>query len=388
MSTVVFADIVGFSRRNEEQQRALIHGLGAEVTHQLYTRLVAIEPTPNIIALPTGDGVALAVVEDSDARWSKEELFALVIKLMEWATSQGTKMRIGVHAGPVSVIRDLNRRPNVCGVTVNDCQRVMDAAHDHQVLLSKAAFDRFVGSHAQQADGLAQLGELRFRRTNDINTKHGDSIPVYIMSHIQYDWDDSEPFPGEIRGRRRRTEFIVNRLREVLRGGNSIVREQSAFSTFGISASGGWSGEGDVEYMELVQEQVRVLSELAARDDVRVQLILYPSRSYQWELMRNRIQVLVERLSLLLERPNVDFVLGEYDGPNRVIIDSALCIDGYKIHDRSGYDLTIVRSKQKQLEEANADFNKYFQRARNAGSTKESVMKKLVALLGSGGISD
>jgi class 3 adenylate cyclase len=145
-ATIVFCDIVGFSQYGNDQQGELIYSLNADVTHELYAHLSGIERIPRVISLPTGDGMAIALLDEErngQSPWTPV-LFSLLERLMRWA-GERRQLRVGVHSGAVSLISDINRRPNVCGATVNICQRIMDAAHPNQVLFSGTAYQQYIG---------------------------------------------------------------------------------------------------------------------------------------------------------------------------------------------------------------------------------------------------
>lgn len=158
-ATIIFCDIVGFSRNNDDFQTELICKLSAEVTHELFFRLSEVEPS--VIFLPTGDGLAIALLEDrAPTRASrKAEVFSLVARLMRFTVASqpkdgSTYLRIAVHGGAVSLIRDINGHPNISGHAVNDCQRIMDAAHGNQVLFSSEAYRTLVGGTCRSTQAL------------------------------------------------------------------------------------------------------------------------------------------------------------------------------------------------------------------------------------------
>src|SRR5687767_5691292 len=133
-ATILFCDIVDFSKNSTDEQGRLVQALTALVREQLGS-------TAHVIALPTGDGMALAFIEQGQS--PALQVFALLVKLAEW--SEAHPLRVGVHCGLVSIIQDVNNHPNVCGDTINVAQRVMSAAHPHQILFSEVAKDHYIG---------------------------------------------------------------------------------------------------------------------------------------------------------------------------------------------------------------------------------------------------
>ena len=118
-ATIVFCDIVGFSDLNSVQQGNLICSLNADVTHELYAHSAGPGLAPKVISLPTGDGMAIVLLDqDQNRMYWHSVLFPLVDRLMRWA-EKNKGLRVGVHYGAISLITDINRQPNVCGDTVN-----------------------------------------------------------------------------------------------------------------------------------------------------------------------------------------------------------------------------------------------------------------------------
>jgi hypothetical protein len=282
VATIVFCDIVGFSRRNDEELQKLTHSLNAEVAHELYDHLSEIRSSPSVICLPTGDGMAIALLSKDTAAWAPV-LFSLLDRLVRWAKHNG-KLRMGVHFGPVSVIADINRRPNICGTSINDAQRIMDAAHPNQVLFSEDAFRAYVGPHSgsYRHHPFSEQAPAQFKGQFNIIAKHGLTIPVYIMYRPEDPaWVQIEPYPREIiLGKLPRTQLIANELARLAGNKklNLCIYEQSAFSTFamgtdrevqGTSAKGNdrrvqrASAKYDEEYIRASNRQRQLLRKLA-----------------------------------------------------------------------------------------------------------------------------
>ncbi len=123
-ATVVFMDIVGFSKKPTAEQKCLVESLTDEVMHCLRTFLKPPFQTPEVLALPTGDGMALVFLHSAPRRWSHQTIYHLLYNLQQWAWSQTTPtvevaLRFGIHVGTVEIITDINGNPNVCGDTIN-----------------------------------------------------------------------------------------------------------------------------------------------------------------------------------------------------------------------------------------------------------------------------
>ena len=152
-ATILFTDIVSFSKKPTSEQKRLVESLTAEVVHEVRTLLNPPMENPSVIALPTGDGMALAFLHRSDHPWTRATIFVLILRLHEWAHKQSSpgnsvNLRIGVHVGAVELVTDINGQPNVCGDTINYTQRVMDAAGPKQTLFSEEAYREYIGSES------------------------------------------------------------------------------------------------------------------------------------------------------------------------------------------------------------------------------------------------
>lgn len=376
-ATFIFCDIVEFSRNDDDFQAKLICGLNAEVRHQLYHRLS--EPEPSVMFLPTGDGLAIVLLErDKGVSSSKEDVFGLVERLMRYAASGGKmRLRIGVHHGSVALMRDINGNLNVCGTALNDCQRIMASAHPNQVLLSRDAYRRLVGDrHSQQAEAM-DANPLKFSNPLPILVKHRLEFEVRVMFREgDPGWENREPYPdGLIIGKKRRTEFIVRRLSEMLHTDEKIeIYEQSALSSFGIASQTSLWGHEESDYVRLIMDQKAKLLALAEQERTTVKLVLRPIRRYTPKWMRARCESLLECLRRFLDAPNVDYVVVEdYEVPNRLIVKNGFSIEGYKMYDSSGYELSVIRTATDEINEAIDSFEQVFNKQRSSQSKADVI---------------
>ena len=69
-ATIIFNDIVGFSKKSTEEQRTFVNLLTVEIIHEIRYLLEPPNCKPCVIALPTGDGVALAFLHDATQQWN------------------------------------------------------------------------------------------------------------------------------------------------------------------------------------------------------------------------------------------------------------------------------------------------------------------------------
>ena len=377
-ATFIFCDIVEFSRNDDRFQAKLICGLNAEVRHQLNHRLS--EPDSSVIFLPTGDGLAIVLLERGQGiSFSREEVFGLVQRLMRFAaTEDQMRLRIGVHRGSVAVIRDINGNLNVCGTALNDCQRIMDSAHPNQVLLSKEAYRSLVGDmYSKQPESLDK-NPLKFSNPLTVLGKHRTEFEVRIMFREgEPGWENREPYPnGLIIGKKQRTQFIVRSLSEMLHSHETIeIYEQSALSSFGIATNPSVWGHEDHDYVRLILDQKAKLKALAEQERTTVKLVLRPIRRYTPKWMKARCDALLECLRDFVDTPNVDYVVVEdYEVPNRLIVKNKFSIEGYKMYDNSGYELSVIRDSTDEIHEAIDSFEQVFNKQRRHQTKADVIM--------------
>lgn len=171
----IFMDIVGFSKRgiSATNQVRKIQTLNNVVTDaQAFTSA----PRSSLVILPTGDGMAIGF------RDSCERPYKLAIDIAR-ALTQYNKgkakrdridLRIGLHAGAVYPIKDINRKPNICGPGVIICQRVMDFGDAGHILAS----DKI----AEDLKKLSEEYDKNIKRIGKYKTKHGEQIILYNVS--------------------------------------------------------------------------------------------------------------------------------------------------------------------------------------------------------------
>jgi Adenylate and Guanylate cyclase catalytic domain len=127
---VLFIDIVGYSKLLIGEQSERIRQLKEVVAGSEQVRLA--QEADQLISLPTGDGVALVFRDSPEtAAQCALEIAQLVKKYPE------LQLRMGIHSGPVNLVKDVNNRTNVAGAGINIAQRVMDCGDAGHILVSK-----------------------------------------------------------------------------------------------------------------------------------------------------------------------------------------------------------------------------------------------------------
>jgi class 3 adenylate cyclase len=161
----LFVDIVGFSRRSMDSQRAALSDLQWALTESDSYRATCADD--RLVRLPTGDGFALVFFGDHllPIRCALEIARAL-------NNRPGMDVRMGIHSGPCDLVRDLNANENVYGGGINEAQRVMSCGDAGHILMSYGAADLWVQRGGWE-EWLHPLGEYRL--------KHGKTAILYAI---------------------------------------------------------------------------------------------------------------------------------------------------------------------------------------------------------------
>ena len=178
IGSVVFVDIVGYSKKSVSEQitmKDLFTGL-------LSDSLKDIAADQRII-LDTGDGAALSFLGDpEDALFVGMNMRDLLRKASpnapepaEDATSTGSDLflRIGINLGPIKLVRDFNGQPNIVGDGINVAQRIMSFARPGQVVVSRSYYDVV----SVVSEEYAQLFKYEGSRTD----KHVREHEIYVV---------------------------------------------------------------------------------------------------------------------------------------------------------------------------------------------------------------
>lgn len=172
---VLFMDIIGFSRLKTAQQVAAQKEL-SRMVQEMPEVIAARADTDSFIARPTGDGMALLFFKDllSPLRCALQIHQHLKYNATELKQNIGAdiKMRMGVHAGEVTLVEDLNRNQDAAGEGIITAQRVMDLGDEDHILLSSEVAKVLKGIEPW-ANYLTDLGEVR--------VKHKVVVHVYNL---------------------------------------------------------------------------------------------------------------------------------------------------------------------------------------------------------------
>src|SRR6266540_4731905 len=152
---VLFMDIVGYSTRLIDEQRALRDTLNeiARSTEQFREA----DTAGTLIKSPTGDGMALVFHR------SPEQPVKCALEISRALKAHpNLPLRMGVHSGPVSGVVDVNDTTSVAGAGINMCQRVMDCGDAGHILVSKHVAED-LEQYAHWKPYLHDLGECEVK---------------------------------------------------------------------------------------------------------------------------------------------------------------------------------------------------------------------------------
>lgn len=159
---VLFIDTIGYSKLLLDEQREIQDRLNRIVRGTDQFRIA--DTAGKLVRLPAGDGMALVFFNSPEAPLKCAIEISRALKDLE------IPLRMGIHSGPVNIVKDVDERTNVAGAGINMAQRIMDCADSGQILLSKRVAEDLAQSREWQPY-LHDLGQCA--------VKHGVTIEVF-----------------------------------------------------------------------------------------------------------------------------------------------------------------------------------------------------------------
>src|SRR5215472_3986309 len=211
---VLLIDIVGYSKLLINEQRARLEALNEIVRNTEQFRASA--ENGMLVRIPTGDGMALIFRDtvESPVRCAVEISQAVEIH-------PEVHLRMGIHSGLVSEVKDVNQRTNIAGAGIDIAQRVMDCGDAGHILLSKHVAED-LAPHPRWNRYLHDLGECE--------VKHGDRLDVVNL----YTGEVGNPqvpikFRQAVKRRRRALIAVLILLAATVGGGYYFFSQRLAF---------------------------------------------------------------------------------------------------------------------------------------------------------------
>lgn len=169
--SVFFVDIIGYSKQSVSDQVAIKRAFNAHLS----AALIPILPEGRIV-LDTGDGAAVAFLQ------APEDALLTSDRLMVTAYGEGQPrlygIRSGIHFGPAVIVNDVNGFGNLVGDAINDAQRVMSFAGDHEVFASR--------HYAEMVARISSSFADRFVTAGTSKDKHGRAHEVSRVLPVGY----------------------------------------------------------------------------------------------------------------------------------------------------------------------------------------------------------
>jgi len=186
--TLLFLDIVAYSKCSVDEQFSL-----KSEFNQIISAKLAHIPLDSRITLDTGDGAAICFMGDPE-----DVLIAAREIQKSFLSHKRLQVRLGLHIGPIRILKDLNNRDNLIGDGINVAQRVMSFAENNQLVVSRAYFDvvsclsddadrhfRYLGEHRDKHDRVHELYAVMSEAPlTDIGNNNDDKTLVTYNPNI------------------------------------------------------------------------------------------------------------------------------------------------------------------------------------------------------------
>lgn len=181
-------------------------------------------------------------------------------------------------------------------------------------------------------------------------------------------------------GKIERTKFLIQRLHGFLDEDNRhiTIYHQAAFTIFSASDSTMYPVPGihSREYIKLLLEERKALDALVSRPNTTFKLVVWPARPYPGQHMAVRYETLLAWLRSKEHDPTIEFVCGQFQGPrNRLIVIDDFVLEGYKVSETPGYEMSVVRYQPARIQEAAQEFELTWKQL--AGGDNESAIQKI-----------
>jgi|GEM_PF-720574 class 3 adenylate cyclase len=233
----IFLDVVGFTRdRNVEAQLDIIKTLNKIVKETITDHSI---PDNQLIVLPSGDGLCIALIElthpyDLSLLLSIDIIDRIAIYNAQMNdTRRNFEVRIGISENVDNLITDFNGMDNVAGSGINMARTIMDNADRGQILIGQNVYETLRDREKYEGEAF---------KNYIAKTKHGKTFNIfqYIrMGHngLNVDTPSSfikkQPQPAEPR----LTKFVAYYMANALSNHElflTLVRNSSFYENVAI----------------------------------------------------------------------------------------------------------------------------------------------------------
>ncbi len=208
---IIFVDVVRFSLNKPERQKKIIDQMKGVVSATKFFK--DLERKRHICL--TGDGFVL-IYPDSGAANSAIETLKFTCHLQKKLKEKGIPVRIGLNYGKVFDIDDFDKKKNYVGVSINDCQRVMDLGDAGHILMHEDFYALVEGSIGaeKEKEACESLGSVL--------VKHG--INIVVHNYVSEDAGNSE-MPKKARQKKIVEDLILYHLAVLLDKTETAMKE-------------------------------------------------------------------------------------------------------------------------------------------------------------------
>lgn len=168
-ATVLFFDVVGYTKQSVNKQIEIKRQFNQVVSGCLKTH-----GGGEHIILDTGDGAAIGFLQHPEDALDVAIKFRKTVMANQHLDYPDLKVRIGIHLGPINIVKDMNGQSNMVGDGINDAQRVMSFAGIDRIYISRPYYDYVSRLNDEYAD--------MFRYRGMQEDKHGREHPVYELA--------------------------------------------------------------------------------------------------------------------------------------------------------------------------------------------------------------
>ena len=204
---VLFMDIVGYSMRLIDEQRALRDTLNQIVRSTEQFR--GADAAGTLIKSPTGDGMALVF-----HRSAEEPLNCALEISRALKADPELPLRMGMHSGPVTAVTDVNDTTSVAGAGINMAQRVMDCGDAGHILLSRHVAED-LEQYAHWKPHLHDVGECE--------VKHGVRVSIVNLYTEELGNPELPEKFKQLRGKKRTSAAISKSMGKAMRQNSALL---------------------------------------------------------------------------------------------------------------------------------------------------------------------
>jgi class 3 adenylate cyclase len=153
LASVLFLDIVGYTRQPVDQQMAIKQNFKSIVAP-------AIEGlnSDECLQLDTGDGCAICYVGDPEKLYPIALTLQRTFSAIDANSATAYTVRLGLNLGPIKITDGISGERNCVGAGINDAQRVMDFARENQLLVSKSFYEMVGSMSSTYSEQLVEAG--------------------------------------------------------------------------------------------------------------------------------------------------------------------------------------------------------------------------------------